>query len=533
MTILLIIIFLVALTLPSKNYTSPFTFYFLKKSICILIIIKTGVLNYNTLYIQSIGLGGDNNIISILVILSIISILNSLGFLNIKIYFNQGADPLHHNIKDTFGFLNKIYFIGFLNSIYLLNIINLSLGFLLKNPYFKTFTSWMIKIICYNILRYLTGYLIGFPYINLFTSQDFIKILQFTLTIIRFLLETILRLTLIIFKLFILLLKKSSLFISYYLDKDKVQVLSTEYSKTNINKYPRLMVFTCKIEPSRPLVKSLQYIFNELQNTEEFINFGKYKIIITQVLTSSGPLTLHRNVLIKNDTTFEEFYSKIKYDLVKFKDHDYHNLNEIMSVFRVLVWNVDLYENINIKRTLSTINISQPNPLTIGNGKRSYSTYNGSKGFNLKINSYINPIPLPKENNIKIQHPYDKLKPIATLDIETITFKGLQLPIYISLTYNNTNDFYFNETTNFMINKTNFDTDPDKAVIDMFKELFKFIEVNLKPQTTIFVHNLGAFDGYFIFKYASIIYDINSVKSIIDAQNRFILISIKHIVFKD
>ena len=84
-----------------------------------------------------------------------------------------------------------------------------------------------------------------------------------------------------------------------------------------------------------------------------------------------------------------------------------------------------------------------------------------------------------------------------------------------------------------MINKTNFDTDPNKTVIDMFKELFKFIELNLHPKTIIFVHNLGAFDGYFIFKYATIIYDVDTVKSIIDPQNKFILISIKHIVFKD
>lgn len=135
-----------------------------------------------------------------------------------------------------------------------------------------------------------------------------------------------------------------------------------------------------------------------------------------------------------------------------------------MSVFRVRVWDIDLYENAKIKRTLTTI--------TISNGKRYYSTYNGSKGYDLKIKSYITPKPLPKVNKTIIQHPYDKLKPIATLDIETITFKGLQLPIYISLTYNNTEDFYYKQTTSFMINKTNFDTDPNKTVIDMFKEMF-------------------------------------------------------------
>ncbi len=67
----------------------------------------------------------------------------------------------------------------------------------------------------------------------------------------------------------------------------------------------------------------------------------------------------------------------------------------------------------------------------------------------------------------------------------------------------------------------------------MFKQLFKYIELNLHPKTTIFVHNLGSFDGYFIFKYASNIYNIKSVKSIIDNQNKFILIEVKKIKFVD
>ena len=64
MTKLLFILIIVALTLPSKNI-SPFTFYFLKKFTLILIIINTGVLQFlNTLYIQPIGLGKGNNILS-------------------------------------------------------------------------------------------------------------------------------------------------------------------------------------------------------------------------------------------------------------------------------------------------------------------------------------------------------------------------------------------------------------------------------------------------------------------------------------
>lgn len=62
----------------------------------------------------------------------------------------------------------------------------------------------------------------------------------------------------------------------------------------------------------------MKCIFNELHNIPEFLDLGENKIIITQVLASNGALMLHRNVLIDNNTTFEEFYLKIKDDLAKF-----------------------------------------------------------------------------------------------------------------------------------------------------------------------------------------------------------------------
>ena len=45
---------------------------------------------------------------------------------------------------------------------------------------------------------------------------------------------------------------------------------------------------------------------------------------------------------------------------------------------------------------------------------------------------------------------------------------------------------------------------------------------------TIFVHNLGSFDGYFIYKALSEISNPNQVNTIIDNKNKFILITFKH-----
>ena len=43
----------------------------------------------------------------------------------------------------------------------------------------------------------------------------------------------------------------------------------------------------------------------------------------------------------------------------------------------------------------------------------------------------------------------------------------------------------------------------------------------------IFVHNLGSFDGYFIFKAISQLYRPSQIKTMIDHHNRFIKISLK------
>lgn len=168
MTKLLFILIIVALTLPSKNI-SPFTFYFLKKFTLILIIINTGVLQFlSTLFIQPIGLGKGNNILSthFIIILNILSLLNSLAFLNIQTYSKLLI------IIITLGFIT--YFIGFTMSIGFNKIKGLPklIGF----PNIKGFLNKSNFIGFLKILtHFILSYLIGFPLYNNFTSKDLIK----------------------------------------------------------------------------------------------------------------------------------------------------------------------------------------------------------------------------------------------------------------------------------------------------------------------------------------------------------------------
>ena len=55
----------------------------------------------------------------------------------------------------------------------------------------------------------------------------------------------------------------------------------------------------------------------------------------------------------------------------------------------------------------------------------------------------------------------------------------------------------------FLINKDAYFNDPHKAALDLFSEFFNFLLTEVKANE-IFVHNLGGFDGYFIYKYATI-----------------------------
>ena len=74
----------------------------------------------------------------------------------------------------------------------------------------------------------------------------------------------------------------------------------------------------------------------------------------------------------------------------------------------------------------------------------------------------------------------------------------------------------------------------DDAVAKLWSEFYEYLTTLSSYSLTIYVHNLGGFDGIFIFKYlASISNDPSMVDTIIDGSNKFITISYNGIVFKD
>jgi deoxyhypusine synthase len=56
----------------------------------------------------------------------------------------------------------------------------------------------------------------------------------------------------------------------------------------------------------------LNGIYNTLISDETFKNFGKYKVIIISAIYEKQEVNFHPNILLTNNTSFEEYYNKVK-----------------------------------------------------------------------------------------------------------------------------------------------------------------------------------------------------------------------------
>ena len=77
---------------------------------------------------------------------------------------------------------------------------------------------------------------------------------------------------------------------------------------------------------------------------------------------------------------------------------------------------------------------------------------------------------------------------------------------------------------------------PSLAISLLWKECFDYIYLNKDYYSNIFVHNLGSFDGYIIYKYLLKIIEYNKINALIDHQNKFISINLNlttKIIIKD
>lgn len=118
--------------------------------------------------------------------------------------------------------------------------------------------------------------------------------------------------------------------------------------------------------------------------------------------------------------------------------------------------------------------------------------------------------------------PNDFIFIFSAMDIETVRFNDKQVPIAISIVSEEDKQlFILRKPDTLDIVSVN------KAVEELWSDFFAYVLNNNHLFKTIFLHNLGSFDGYFIYKTLSILFEPNHISTIIDHLNKFIKIKLK------
>lgn len=111
-------------------------------------------------------------------------------------------------------------------------------------------------------------------------------------------------------------------------------------------------------------------------------------------------------------------------------------------------------------------------------------------------------------------------KKIYTMDIETININGIQTPIANSFAYKSDQNI---NTIFKLIDINKLKVNPTLAVSEMLQDFIKDLLEIKSNSLTIYSHNIGAFDGYFLYKGLLNLPGVNidNISSIIDDQRKF------------
>lgn len=269
-------------------------------------------------------------------------------------------------------------------------------------------------------------------------------------------------------------------------------------------------------------------------NDPNFKQHGQHKVITVKVAFNAedilaGKVTgqywgYHKYVPITNNTTFEEYWGQVKDNVTsKFMDNLYDD--QVPKFLSVRIKNVDHLANTTIteirdKKGKITFKVQPKSPVSVQ--KRSFHS---TPLFNKSYQKHITPI---KTKNTVIP------KSFSTLDVETISLNNTEVPVAISLVLVDHNlnpelDKYFFTIDKSRLKYENGNVDMEalnlevqKMWIRLHKTLVTRASVGCEAVKYIFVHNLGAFDGYFIFKYLNKFFKKEHIYTIIDKQNKFI-----------
>lgn len=253
-------------------------------------------------------------------------------------------------------------------------------------------------------------------------------------------------------------------------------------------------------------------LFAGLILQSEFKKIGK-KIMIVSIFSEDKTFFIHKNIIIDENTTIFNYLDKIKHSIQTFYESGYPLT--AFQVLQVKLWNYERKINLKGKK------ITPQN--TIHQFKRNF--HNNS----VKINQTELIKPLKTSKNVNKTS-------IATIDLETIQLNNKQIPISISFSYILKDEII---TLFELIDHNLILENSDTAVKSLwFNFMTKLNKLNLHKYI-VYSHNLGSFDGYFIYKGLLELpeIDINKVNSIIDELHKFISIDLiwkdSRFIFKD
>ena len=147
--------------------------------------------------------------------------------------------------------------------------------------------------------------------------------------------------------------------IENFLTDDKLTLI--RISKNTLGRNINFILSNDKLLEKKNLFYQI-YMF--LMNNQDFLDFGEYKIIIVNGKIRNDIFNLHHNVLIKNNTSFYDYWNKIENILEHIYEEGYGV--EGIPMIEINVWNMDLYANKKIKITKNALNESE---LTLTNKK--------------------------------------------------------------------------------------------------------------------------------------------------------------------
>jgi hypothetical protein len=79
----------------------------------------------------------------------------------------------------------------------------------------------------------------------------------------------------------------------------------------------------------------LRAIYNTLMGEETFRNFAKYKVIIVSAYAEGQEFNYHHNILLTNNTTFEQYYDKVK-NIINTHFNDGYQI-DVIEEFKIIV----------------------------------------------------------------------------------------------------------------------------------------------------------------------------------------------------